>query len=60
VFSRDHLKWGLLTCLVILAVAAILQTEWSYALWAKEALYFVETGSAVSAVAICLALIATV
>jgi hypothetical protein len=59
-FSRNHLKWGLLTCLVILAAAALLQAGWAYAVWAEETLYFVETGSAVSVIAICLALIATV
>ena len=44
----------------MLAVVAVLQTEPPYTLWVKETLYFVETGSAVSALAICLALIATV
>ena len=59
-FSRSRLKWGLVACLIIAAATAIFQTEWTYPLWVTESLYFVETGSAVSAVAICLALIATV
>jgi hypothetical protein len=60
VSSRSSLKWGLLACLIILAATAIFQGEWTYPLWVKESLYFIEAGSAVSAVAICLALIATV
>jgi hypothetical protein len=57
-FSRIRLKRGLLACLIILAAAVIFHEETTLAL--GDALYFVETGSAASAVAICLALIATV
>jgi hypothetical protein len=60
VFSRDRLKWALLACLTILAASIILQTEWTFALGVKEALYFSVTGSAVSAIAICIALFATI
>ena len=59
-FLRSHLKWGLLTCLIVLAAAASIQTDWTYPFWMTETLYFVEAGSAVSAVAIGVALIATV
>jgi hypothetical protein len=59
VFSRSHLKLGLLTCLIILAATAILQAESTFAPWVNDALYVVETGSGASAIAICLALIAT-
>jgi hypothetical protein len=57
-FSRARLKWGLLGCLVILAVAVVLEPL-ALSLW-KEALFLVGTGSAASAVAIWLMLIATV
>jgi hypothetical protein len=60
VFSRGGLKSGLLACLIVSAACAMLQTDWMFAIAVKEALYLVATGSAVSAVAICLALIATV
>jgi hypothetical protein len=60
VFSRVHLKWALLACLVIVATSAILQTGWIPALDAKDALGLLETGFAVCAAAICVALIATV
>jgi hypothetical protein len=57
-FSRSRLKWGLLGCLIILAVAAMLQAE-TFAPLSNYALYLVKTGSAASAIAICLALVAT-
>jgi hypothetical protein len=57
---RSHLKWGLLGCLTILAASAILQAEWTSALGAGDAIYLLKTGSAGSAVAICIALIATI
>jgi hypothetical protein len=38
----------------------MLQTQWTVALAVKEALYLVATGSGLSAIAICVALIATV
>jgi hypothetical protein len=60
VFSRVHLKWVLLSFLIILAASTILQTEWTFARDIKDALYFLESGLAVSAVAICIALVATV
>jgi hypothetical protein len=60
VFSRSRLKWALLACLIALAATAIVQAEWTFAPWMNDALYAVETGSAASAIAICLALIATV
>jgi hypothetical protein len=59
VYTRRRLKCGLLACLIIMAVAAIFQTETTVGLWLKDAVYFLETGSLASAVAICLALIAT-
>jgi hypothetical protein len=58
VFLRRRLKWGLLACVFTLAAAAFLQLEWP--LRVTEMLYLVKTGSAVSAVAICIALIATI
>jgi hypothetical protein len=59
VFSRGHLKWGLLASLIMLATTAFLQTEWTFARGVRDALYFLESGLAVSAIAICIALIAT-
>jgi hypothetical protein len=59
VFSRSHLKLGLLACLIILAATAILQAESTFAPWVNDSLYVVATGSGASAIAICLALIAT-
>jgi hypothetical protein len=59
VLSRSRLKCGLLACLMILAATVVLQ-ESALALWVNDAAYFVKTGSAASAIAICLALIATV
>jgi hypothetical protein len=60
VFSRKSLKLGLLACLIALAASYFFQGKRTYAVWAKETLSFVEVGSAVSAVAIFIALIATV
>jgi hypothetical protein len=59
VFSRGHLKWGLVASLIMLAATVFLQTEWTFARGARDALYFLESGFAVSAIAICIALIAT-
>jgi hypothetical protein len=60
VLSRSRLKWGLLFCLISLAAAVFFQLEWTHPLRVTEILYVLETGSAVGAVAICIALIATV
>jgi hypothetical protein len=60
VFSRNRLKWGVLACLIVLTAAAFFQLGWPHPFQMNEALYFVETGSAVSAVAICIALVATI
>jgi hypothetical protein len=57
---RSRLKWGLLGSLAILAAALVLQVDSALALWAKDAVYFLGTGSAAGAVAISLVLIATV
>jgi hypothetical protein len=54
------LKWGVLACLIVLTAAAFFQLGWPHPFQMNEALYFVETGSAVSAVAICIALVATI
>jgi hypothetical protein len=53
------LKRGLLVCVAILAATLVFQAESSLALGLKDALYFIETGSAASALAFCLALIPT-
>ena len=58
-FSRNWLKWGLLICIGMLVKAIAVQAEPSISQWLKDTLYFVETGSAATAVAIVLALIAT-
>ena len=58
-FSRNRLKLGFLLCLVALAAAVFFQLDGTYPLL-TEVLYLLETGSAVSAVAIGLALIATI
>jgi hypothetical protein len=60
VFSRSLLKWGFLACLAILAATAVVPIHWDYPLWITESLYFVEAGSAISAMAIGVALLATV
>ena len=60
-FSRRNLKWGLSACLLILAFTVFLSCNGGkFSLREKDALYFVETGSAVSAVAISIALVATI
>jgi hypothetical protein len=58
-FSRRRLIWGLLGCLVIFEAVVAFQAEPILSLWLQDTLYFVEIGSATSAVAIFLALIAT-
>jgi hypothetical protein len=58
-FYKRRLKWGLLGCSVIFAGAAASQAEPALSLWLKDTPYFIETGSAASAVAIFLVLIAT-
>jgi hypothetical protein len=60
VISRRGLKLGLFACMAILASAVFFQFEWSQPLRVMEALYFLETGSAVAAVAMGLALLATI
>jgi hypothetical protein len=57
--SRSRLKSGLLGSLAILASALVLHTDSALALWIKDAIYLLGTGSAASAVAISLVLIAT-
>jgi hypothetical protein len=57
--ARSRLKRGLLVCVAILAATLVFQAESSLALGLKDALYFIETGSAASALAFCLALIPT-
>jgi hypothetical protein len=58
VFSRRLLKWGLLPCVFTLAAVVFFQLEWP--LRVTEMHYLLGTGSAVSVVAICIALIATI
>ena len=60
-FSRRSLKWGLLACLLILVLTVMLSYNGGrLSLHEKDALYFLETGSAVSAVAISIVLVATI
>jgi hypothetical protein len=60
-FSRRNLKWGLSGCLIMLALTVLLSYNGGkFSLREKDALYFIETGSAVSAVAISIALVATI
>jgi hypothetical protein len=49
----------LLACLVILEAVVAFQADPTLSLWQQDALVFVEIGSAASAVAIFLALVAT-
>jgi hypothetical protein len=58
-FSRSRLKKVLFGCLVMLLAAVAFQAEPALSLWLRDTLYFLETGSAASAVAICLLLPAT-
>ena len=58
-FSRRRLTWGLLGCLVAFEGAVALQGQPAISQWLQDVLYFAETGSAASAAAIFLALIAT-
>ena len=57
--TRRSGKRVLLGCVVALLAAIAIQAAPSLSLWLKDTLYFVETGSAASAVAILLALVAT-
>ena len=59
-FSRSRLKYGLLACVVIFAATVLFGLAWNHSLRAAEALLFLETGSAASAVAISIVLIATI
>jgi hypothetical protein len=59
-FSRNRLKWALLGSLAILASALVLHTGLALSSWVKDAVYLLGTGSAASAVAISLLLVATV
>ena len=59
-FSRNALKLGLLACCVILLVTILVSNiGGAFSLLENDALYFLETGSGISAVAIFVALIAT-
>lgn len=57
---RSRLKWGLLACLTLLVGAAFAQFEGTYSVQMADVLYFVEAGSAMSAVALSLVLVATI
>jgi hypothetical protein len=57
--TRRRGKRALLGCLVALLAAVAIQAAPSLSLWLKDTLYFVETGSAATAIAISLALLAT-
>jgi hypothetical protein len=57
--TRRRGKRALLGCLVALLAAVPIQAAPSLSLWLKDTLYFVEIGSAATAIAISLALIAT-
>ena len=57
--TRSLLKWGFLGCLVIFGAAIAFRAEPVLSVWLRDLLYFVETGSAATALAICLTLIAT-
>jgi hypothetical protein len=58
-FSRRLLLWGLLGCLVIFEAVVAFQAEPTLSVWLQDTLYFVETESAASTIAIGLVLIAT-
>jgi hypothetical protein len=57
--TRRRGKRALWGCLAVLLAAVAIQTGPSLSLWLKDAVYFVETGSAATAIAIFLALLAT-
>jgi hypothetical protein len=57
--TRRRGKRVIWACLVVLLAAVTIQAAPSLSLWLKDTLYFVETGSAATAIAIILALIAT-
>jgi hypothetical protein len=59
VITRNGLKRGFLACATILIAAVVFQIEWPHPFRVTEAFYFLETGSAVGAVAIAILLIAT-
>jgi hypothetical protein len=60
VFSRSRLKSGLLICTIVFASAVLFQLAWSHSIRVANALVILETGSAASAVAISIVLIATI
>jgi hypothetical protein len=57
--TRRRGKRALLGCLVALLASIAIHAAPSLSLWLKDTLYFVETGSAATAIAISLALVAT-
>jgi hypothetical protein len=57
--TRRRGKRALLGCLMVLLAAVTIQAAPFLSLWLKDTLYFVEIGSAATAIAISLALIAT-
>lgn len=57
--TRRRGRRTLLGCFVALLAAVAIQATPSLSLWLKDTLYFVEIGSAASAVAIFFALLAT-
>jgi hypothetical protein len=60
-FSRPRLKLGLLACLVIFGVTVVLSHEGRPRHFSEEeAICFLERGSAAGAIAISIALIATI
>lgn len=59
--SRSRLKLGLLACLAVLGVTTVLSHEGRTRYFKEEELIFLlESGSAVGAVAISIALVATI
>ena len=59
-FSRSRLKRALLACLIILSSTILFQLAWKHSIGVVEALIILETGSAASAVAIGIILVATI
>ena len=59
-FSRSRLKYGLLVCVAIFVAAVLFELAWNHSLRAAETLIILETGSAASAVAISIVLLATI
>ena len=60
VLSRSRLKRALLFSLTIFGSALLFQIAWAHSLRVAEVLYILETGSAASALAIGIVLIATI